>query len=179
MKEKLGIPIRMSLRHGWQRNTGVQKAMGTWWLRRTGRGWKGVTSREVCPEDRKSRYEEGKRKKKNENQPSAFLEKSRGSVQELLANLGCLLMSTMDETQTKLDAILILPAAREQAPVLGRVRVRLCGEDALVSTAQRGTPQQASQLCWDTGGPVLRPPHPPPPPVLCGLGMALSPDWSV
>lgn len=98
-------------------------------------GWKGVTSREVCPEDRKSRYEEGKRKKKNENQPSAFLEKSRGSVQELLASLGCLLMSTMDETQTKLDAILILPAAREQAPVLGRVRVRLCGEDALVSTA--------------------------------------------
>lgn len=75
------------------------------------------------------------KEKKNENQPSAFLEKSRGSVQELLASLGCLLMSTMDETQTKLDAILILPAAREQAPVLGRVRVRLCGEDALVSTA--------------------------------------------
>lgn len=35
--------------------------------------------------------------------------------------LGCLLMPSRDETQTKLDSIIIVPSTREQAGVLGRV----------------------------------------------------------
>jgi hypothetical protein len=39
-------------------------------------------------------------------------------------------MPKTDETETKLDSIITLPVARNQAPMLGRVRVHLCGEAA-------------------------------------------------
>lgn len=80
------LSVSMPLRHGGQRNAGVQKALGTGWLQGDQQrfnvhpaGWKGVISREVCTEGRKPRSEEGKTE--NENRSSAFLEKSCGPAQ--------------------------------------------------------------------------------------------------